>query len=415
MKKPLFSITCIVLFGLLSCKKNNPSLPSTSDSTTTHTLKIDFPVGAQDTTTEIIISENTGKLLLDTIMPFNAVLNMSLPTNATLFDFTVVFYSTDTKTYDVATYKAVNPSTWGAIFPSTYTIPFPDMYSGLATGTANISYTAPPGAFNSGYMFTDALQPEGSGTISGNTANLSYPYIPGNYDYLLLPNEKLYNLYLPSGVNDNVVVSPADTVVSVNFNHPSQYTLYDCQLLGIEDTSDLSKTLLLYSHFELPSITLPADLQYPPVTLFQQYQMTSIWTIGTQETLTTYNYGDTVPRNIAFLDKTNYTITSNQGNNFSLMFNAVRPTFYIAGSQTNNVHYYIYASPDSVQLNPLAMLTGMKSKMLQGQNLATLTPSSLYIGVLQGFDYAGYFSFSSNPPPLKGKPIASSVSYGITF
>jgi hypothetical protein len=71
----------------------------------------------------------------------------------------------------------------------------------------------------------------------------------------------------------------------------------------------------------------------------------------------------------------------------------------------------LYASPDSTNLNPQALLTSLNSKILKGQTLSGLSLSAFFFENATGLDYAGFFSYVHNPAQLKSQQVSSSVMF----
>src|SRR5579872_3390358 len=123
MKRLFINILpALLLFVFLfSCNKNQDAVATTNGD-----LKINLTTpGAVPNINdyEIIISEPTGRVLLDTIALPNTSIVASLKTNASLVDITNVYYDLFANTYYVVTYKAVNPSTWTSIYSGSYHAP----------------------------------------------------------------------------------------------------------------------------------------------------------------------------------------------------------------------------------------------------------------------------------------------------
>src|SRR5580658_1826430 len=146
-KCPRITLPILILLALLSSchKDNSPKPPVTTvppnDSTAIGTMKINLalPSGSNIANSELIISETSGKVLLDTVAAQGTTIIATLQTNATLVDLTyVAFQQIDSNRYTINSYKAVNPSIWTTLNGAS-------LYKPVAnTGnhsTANVLYT----------------------------------------------------------------------------------------------------------------------------------------------------------------------------------------------------------------------------------------------------------------------------------
>ena len=406
------ALAVLSLFCLVSCKKNNtPPVEPPITPPVIGTMNINLSYGAGTGFFELIISETVGKILLDTLPPFHNSIVAALKTNQTLVDVTLITYDTAGKQYNLRTYKGVNPANWSSVLLSGYDAPI----ANLSSKGASILYTHVPNG-NASYLLLDDYV----GTYS-STYDFSIPgqytlgyqqYSNNNYLYFLLPFSGLYNFHVPKGLTDTVDLSHMDTAVTVSFTKPAQYTLQSCTLVGIMDTTDYNKSVFLYNNGS-PSFGIP-DVEYPK-KLVQKFEMHAYATNTNKGTASYYSYGDAVPSTLPLADESAYTINTSQNNNFSIKFNSSRPTYYYTQWQTGNLLWLIYASPDSTTLNPMGLLTSLKSKSLQGQNFSSLALTRLSFENTLGLDYQGYFPYVTNSDLIKMKRVATSVGFSKTY
>jgi hypothetical protein len=252
-------------------------------------------------------------------------------------------------------------------------------------------------------------------TITNQTPtsfDLTYSqYSTSAYVYTLFPQSGLYNFHIPKGIADTVDLSHIDTTVVLTFNKPAGYTLNYSTLIGIMDTTDLSKAVFLYNVLGLTGLP---DMEYP-TKLVQEYELYSYAKNGNNGTGFYYSYADSVPSTLPFPDPSSYTITSEQPNNFAVKFNSTLPTRYITSWNKSKLDIQIYAPADSANLNPQAFLTSLKSKVIQGQDFSGLSLTGFYFENVQGFDYNGFISYESNPTLVKTKRVPTVSSYSQSF
>lgn len=126
----------------------------------------------------MIISETGGKILLDTIAPFNTGIVASLKTNQASVDVTTVYYSSSASTYYVNTYKEVNPSKWVLAINGTFYAPL----GSLSYQYADIYYYNIPSSTNT-FIFDDWA----GGYSYGDSVPVLQPFPT-------LPDESFYSL-----------------------------------------------------------------------------------------------------------------------------------------------------------------------------------------------------------------------------
>lgn len=406
-------------YTIYSCKKDDqriaPVPPPVTDSTKTDSTKtgsININLSTSAPGEEIIITETGGKILLDTMSPYPNALVATLNTTQTLVDFSVVDYDTANVQYVIKTYKGVNPSKWLSVDAQSYKVQYP-------TGNfveGNIVYKNLPAVpFNPVWIADWAV-----GTTGGG---FSYPpgylvisdfteYNLTNYIYLLSPSAGLYNFHIPQGINDTVDLSQMDTAIMLDFKLPAPFTIQFCKLYGIMDTTDLSKSIWLYTN-NMGGVPIP-DLEYPS-KLVQEMELNVTALTGTKGSADYYSYGNTISPNLPLLDQSAYTLSTTQFNNFTEQFTTVHPSYYYSQWTGGKINYQLYASPDSTNLNPQALLTSLNSKILQGQALSGLSLSTFYFENATGLDYADFFSYEHNPVQLKSQRVSSSVMFTQSF
>jgi len=99
-----------------------------------------------------------------------------------------------------------------------------------------------------------------------------------------------------------------------------------------------------------------------------------------------------------FPDSTGYALNSILPDNFSFTFLSVRPSY--VGTQwttaSSKVNWTLFSSPDSTQLYPLRLLSSLNSRMLQQQNLSSLSFNNFGYGTADQLNYQDYFSYVCN-------------------
>jgi hypothetical protein len=434
MKKPLthaFVLLCITLY---SCHKDNTTTPAPASYLNIPNQDIALHLTYTDNNDtlkkdqwEVIISEPAGKVLLDTVAPVNTALMASLHTNAYAVNVTSVFYSATWNTYQVTTYKGVNPRNWTALpnayagFPPVETLPqtvttsyyiHPPYLNNFESTDFNdiivSDYTLSLGLANPvNYQPSDpAYQPGGLLTV----ANFHHG---NNPVYTLFPQLGLYNFHtMPATGNDTVDLTHMDTAVMVNYPVPSSYSIFYSGLLGYTDTTDLSRSMTLFTNDAYSGSQYPATLEYPP-TGVQTYTFDlEATSTTTNEYIQYLSYGTKIASSINWVTAADYTLQANLQDSFAVSFNGVKPAFYNMTWQSGRIGFEIYSAPDGVALHPYTWFTHLGSKLLQGQSIPSLAPSSLYFARSVGLpsDYDGYLSAYATPAIPITPPVGTAVT-----
>jgi hypothetical protein len=415
---PIAAASIILSCILLSCNKHNDTPnPPTPPPSITGSISISTPV---DTAMELIVSETGGKILLDSVFTAKGVLSITLHTNDALVDVTTITRLAGIDDYLAFTYKAVNPSGWTTVEPGSYFVPV----TALPYTNDTITYTDAPniaGSVAGEWVFSDFTE-ESSYSFSYSPGGINFPStLVSNYQhhgsnpaYILFPASGQYNFHTQVNTHDTVDLLHTDTAIMAKFSRPAEYQIIqNCSLVGYKDTTDFSKSTLLYAqgpqlHFEV------ADVEYPRQAM-QTYQLDVSMSNSNNGVASYYSYGNSVPTDLPLQDESAYNLSSSQFGNFSVNFLSAKPSYYNSVWQAGKVYWTLYASPDSTMLHPQTLLTSLKSKFLQGQDLTSLSLFSFSFEKALGLDYAGYFSYTANPAVAKSKRLASSTVFTKTF
>jgi hypothetical protein len=410
------AIAALFLCGTISCSKINIEPHPRKPGDSTLVIDLIYPntdtTGFSGTNFELIISEPGGRILLDTIAPYNAPIIATMKTAELLVDVSTVVHFPSFDGYSAIVYKSVKPEQWMTL-PGN---PIPLFYPNAIPAT--ITYTnvpqADPNTIHFGSLPTN--NSNGANITYDNPDNqidISYEGLSGNnFAYLLFPTLGLYSYQMVPTSSDTISLSQMDSTVKVFYNMPSQYSLSVTYMTGYLDTTDFTKNLSLYSYYA----PLPlGDLQYPPhsVVPVQKYALDVDASTANGEYLSYRTFGATPPSGTLTLPLPAipiYTLNSTANDSFSVSFSQ-RPTNYGTNWSTGNINMSIIASPDSTQIRPLPLLTSLHSKLLQGQTLSTLTLQNFNYENIPGVDYNSYYLHQTNSAQVTKNPFASDLLY----
>lgn len=429
---PLAAVACsVAIFVLSGCKKSDTITPP-KPTPPTGTMQLSMAI---DSSTELIVSETGGNVLLDTIAAANSTLSATIHTNDALVDLTAIVYYNSFNDYNIVTYKAVNPSTWTSpyqlIYPP-YTIQFPRSYTqtnsvafDLTPATTPVFNRSPlaPNQDSTIFISYYADQPIGNG-YSFTTYYGGYPYYiitdyPAgiNQLYLLYTATGQYYFYTPQSTIDTVSNFIMDTARNVKVNIPSEYTqVTPLQTIvnAFMDTTNLANSITLYPTSTNWNAIFTSDLQIPNIPI-QKYEFGAMLTGTDSGTATFYSYADTLTTTPSLPDQSYYVLNAKQPSNFSVSFSKVQPTYYVVTLTNSNISWSLFASADSTSLQPLSMLTALHSKFLAAQNVTNLSFSNFYMQTVPGFDYGGFMAYSSDSTATKTKHLTYETSYSRSY
>jgi predicted DNA-binding protein (MmcQ/YjbR family) len=383
-----------VFIGLLpgSCRRSGPpSSPPTQGKPLTINLTCPLEAVTHQHEFELILSETSGKKLLDILSPVNTNISATVYTDDTLIDVTSIQYDSVFKRYDCRMYKAVNPSHWVTSINESPPLSLP----GSGGQAANIYYKNAPSASQSDWYFNSGgYSPPNSTLLNGNTFSVAYNQFPNAYTYLYIPESYLYKFHRPATISDTVDLSQMDTAAGVTIPCPTGDQIILYYLVGVIDTTDISTAVLLHTFQSLGSGS--ASFGYPPKYV-QKYETEAFGQSNDNtEQYVYYNYSDSVPETLAFQDHPDYTLNASGINNFNVSFTGPKPSYYATVWSTGNLEFAVFESPDS-SLRALPLLKSLQSKMLAGQDLSSLSLIDFNYEMAKGYDYAGFLNYACNP------------------
>jgi hypothetical protein len=409
----------IALFALFvldeSCNKNNPTPKVlTSDSMNLSVMYADTSKNPP-ANFELVVQEPGGLILLDTLAPVNLSIKATIRTSNPLINVSTVYMGTHDTAFTVTSYLGVDPSRWQTFPINNAFVVLPNapataMHQTLVENIPGYASIPPPQS--SHYVWFsdwDILTFLPAVNAYPNSILLNGQFFGNNYLYSFIPSLGLYNFHAPnwSHGTDTVDLTHMDTMRQVNFPRPSQYGKCYCIVDGIMDTTDLSKSIMLYFSSFTP--TTP-DLEYP-AKYVQKFQVHATFLAPDSTQVTYYSYGSGISPNFLFPDPSRYSLTSIQSNDFSIKFNNLTPTFYETQWKSGKINFYIYSAPDSNVQQPQSLLTSINSQKLKSQTITTLKPVNALFETLDAMSYASFLYNSASPSLFGTWRVGSAVRW----
>jgi hypothetical protein len=341
----------------------------------------------------MIISEAAGKVLVDTVTPYNTPLVTWLKTNQKLLDITIIRLWATTDNYLIHAYKAIDLTRWVNIpdndsiqFPAGGTAPPPTVMGILTYQHANVPFAS----------YYDVLA-DGIANTGEATSSVVYGRFtasPGDYAYLIFPTLGLYDLHRIVGINDTVDFSTPGVAVNVPVNVPSIYTESSFIISGYPDTTHLAETVdLTYFSENQGTITDATSFFYPGANGFKKYNFSFYAADAGGDHAASLNmlYTDTVPANLSVPDPAWYTISLTTDTAVSVNFGTHPPTYYNVTSNVGSAQFTLTAPGDSTLLYPIRFYRALGSKYLGSLNINTMQMEDAYLYTDTQPDYQVYW------------------------
>jgi hypothetical protein len=400
---------CITFYacGKSNSSPSNPNNPVTPPPPTTPivgTMNINLAYADGGSQYELIISEPTGKILLDTLSTPPTAIVAALKTNDTLVDVTAIINNGNGATYTAIIYRSINASTLSRLTQTGYNSIGGPLKTGTTTYSQILYENVPPGILFSGLnqvLFTNFYNNPADQIVvspADNTVAVHYNNDPGNYAYLLLPSVGLYNLHVQANAIDTVDCTHMDTAISLTFDRPEPFTINTqySSFIGIYDTTDLTKVIGLSDYLLAPPSRLGVDFEYPNIPV-QKYELSFNATNASNDVLEFYTYSSTIPKTLPLPKEADFNISSAQNDNFVVTFPANKPTYYFVQLTCSNATVTMYSRPDSSTMHPVSFLTNLKCKLLRSVNLSLLSPTEFEVNNYNGMNYSTYLPFAADP------------------
>jgi len=394
----ILAIIAFCVFFLIACSKNGgdvvPPLnpPVTPPDSMVISLNPLYPgAPGNNSQYELIISTADGSILVDTMLDKSKSASISYKTTSKLVDLTTIDSNNFRHKYWVNTYKGVNPSQWDTlVFGRGYETVGSSSYS-----KATLHYYNVPANNNYIVQFSSTFGTTSYGWSIGPSAmDVQYEQHPEVPVYLLFPTLALYKLYYPTSLADTVNLAVMDTAVKQKFTINPATKLDYVTLSGLLDTTNYAKAVMLYQPGNFSYYG--ADIEYPSKYV-EKYQLRISATNSNQDIINHFSYGDTVAHNFNFPDQTNYNLIATEKDNFSVQFINANPTYYTSAWENDQFYFEIYASKDSISLNPQRIIDHLKSRshFLSG-DFSSLSIKRFTFETMKNVDYSSYMGYTFN-------------------
>ncbi|MFD2247541.1 hypothetical protein [Pontibacter ruber] len=391
-------LTGLLFIGtLLSCDSEKDTAPAPAPAPEPAPIKtFDFSFrydthmeGAKDF--ELILSQEDGKVVLDTLIAFNTDHKLRIKSGDTKYDLTTVLFNAPNNSYWVETYVQVNPDKWHLRYSMTSNT------SPIEREKAEVTYTNIPNdkdmyfwsKGSTGYMAT-----WNAGTLKFANYTRS---LPTDLAYIILPN---YGKYMFTELTSNkttVDFTEAGNTGKRKYTKPAGITNFRTYLYGYTKEDEKTKQNLYSS---LISLSNEYDLHFPP-TGIEVYDLEVTYTDAGSYLHSYKYYGNQIPTEIDFAPTSDFSVSTSGFEDFTVTFTDDKPSIYnmywAATDASFDARWNVYSSPEKSSFKPKAFLEGLKSKTLEGKNVSAFKLSYVRSQKMKDHSYQAILDIMANP------------------
>ncbi|WP_162055955.1 hypothetical protein [Pontibacter pamirensis] len=390
--KKLYLLPLLFLQVLTSCKDGEddptpqlePQIPSVSFN-----FRLDpQPEGTEEY--ELVVSQKDGEVLLDTVIAARTEHTLKVKSADTKFDVTTIYSNPADSKHAIRTYVQVNPDNWHIDERISRTV-----WSETVPATityANIPYdgdTRFAAKQNTGTTFS---WPYSTGSLRVSYSRL----LPTDLTYLLVPSLGKYIFAEVTSPETHVDFSNAITAEARKYTWPTGVTNRASVLLGYTKAGDYSKTMILYLQNRRPEDTY--DVLFP-TTVIEEFESILNYTDADGYRHNYVKSGTTVPTEMPFIPKSDFTVTKSEANDFQIQFAENKPTTYtmLWESGELNASWRIFASPEETGFKPEDFLENLSAVFLEGKNLGGFALKNLISQKAEGYSHQSINDYNNTP------------------
>ncbi|MFD2247544.1 hypothetical protein [Pontibacter ruber] len=377
----------------LSCDSDKDTAPAPEPvKTFDFSFRYDTSLeGAKDY--ELILSDKEGKVLLDTLIAFNANHNLRIKSADTKHNLTTILIDPTNNRYWMETFVQVNPHKWHLQYR------YDGSRNPVEFEKAEITYTNIP--FDRDFHFSSRLNGGYAGSLSSNTLELSFNrLLLRDQAYIMLPSHGKYLFTEITSSQTTVDFTKAGNTEKLKYSKPANITNFSTVLDGFTKAGDYTSRISLYSSSRIPYQEY--DLQYPPSPNgFEDFNVTASYTDAGGYYHQYQQVGKSVPTEIDFAPTSDFSVTKQGFEDFAITFTDDKPsmykTYWSVYETGLDLSWNIYSSPDKSSYQPKSFLEGLKSKKLTGVDFSALELKTVTSSKFEGYTYQEYLDLKANP------------------
>ncbi|WP_162426840.1 hypothetical protein [Pontibacter pudoricolor] len=419
MKTKLLYVSFMCLF-LVGCDKSVDPVPASMNQ---FNIKVNSPAPSI-TEYEVLISQQDGKLLLDTLLSSSVpVHTLQVKSEQQKINITTVTKYTDIDPayFVVNSFIQVDPNNW-QISDAFENFDLEKTYSSSTKSRSVIRYTLPVDntvsepyngkyfAATNNYGFSSI---QSSGVLSVNYDRT----MPSSMTYLLLP--ELGKYFFKEVSSGDVIVDQAEAgnVVKHNFILPQSFTFHSVNLFAYQQADSYTDPLELYNTGSIrsnyPNFDKPSHHLMYPSQIFKEYELRVGLVDENQNLYLFYNIVKDIPTDLNSVTKPNYSIVNKTFKNFSIEFPKEKPTYYslILTSERSKLYstWLVQLPADITSFNAEEFLYNLSPKLLKNEDLSTFSPNRISLTSAAGYNYQDFFTYVFSPEKLKERKLKQYV------
>jgi hypothetical protein len=388
----------LLFLALSSCKeeKDNPA-PQVDAKAVSFNFRLD-PLPEETKDFELIISQKDGQVLLDTMLQARTKHELKVNSEDTKFNVTTIYSNPATKKYSMRTYVQVNPDNWhidDGIYIKTEEQPLNTTiyYNNAISSTHNPSDAFVHFGAKQVQLFrfsfhgknTDAVKIEYGRSFETDLA------------YLLLADQGKYIFAEVTSPEAHVDFSNAGTAIKRKYNRPAGVPPLTSVLFGYTKAGDYSNPITLYLTSRNPE---EYDLQFPQ-TMIEEFELMLSYMEFRGYIHQYWHVGSTVPKEMALLPKSDFTVTKSLLNDFQVEFSEDKPSTYdlLWWSRTANLNadWQVFLSPEETAFNMEGFIEKLSAASLKGKTLSDFRLYRVMSQTAKDYTHQSMHDYLNNP------------------
>ncbi len=393
-------LSLLLLLFLLSCQDPKTEDPAPGPGAKMFSFNYRFdPEDRGASEFELILSEETGKVVLDTLLAVETDHRLQVKSEETKFDVTTIYDTeSDDYRYLIWTYIQVDPDSWQHAKAPAYT-------STGETAPAKVRYKNANAV--GGIIFTGINALGWSGHSGSQGVEITYDrLLPKDLLYLLIPATGKYIFSEVSSADTVIDFSAAGEAVKRSYDKPQGATTPTVSLIGYPKAGDYGRMLHLYS--PLDNLVHGNDLQFPPKGI-EEYELRVSYADAEGAAHTYFNLGPEVPQELSLGGTTGFTVAKSATDGFEVVYAQESP---VASQLTlkgaiggERVYWSVYLPFEQTTFKQGPFLKGLQAKILRVGDFSDLQPYILYAYYAEGYTYQSLLDYWHSPEAMQKKEL----------
>lgn len=393
-----------LLFGFLltgalfSCSKKSDPVPEIKEPDPVYDFSFRYdPQITAIQNFELIITQQDGRILLDTLVATNTKHSLRVKTKDTKLDLTTVAINPANNSHIIRSYLQARPDNWNIVS---------NLQHPLSTQTASgvIQYTNVP---NSRFLFSTLQLGPVFSRRENNALRIEYRrLVPQDMAYFLLKSEGKYIFSQIESAQHQVDFSEAKDASRKTMPVPAGIRNYDSHLYGYPKAGDYSRKFLLHESELAP--TTNYDVLYPSTNI-EEFDLVVGYT-DQQGYAHSYSYlGKSIPSEFGFKERSSFEVKSFTVDDLQLAFDSDKPNASVSLWQAKDgaftATWQVFSPSELTTFKPKAFLEKLNAKLLKEKDFRLLKPFSITSYLVKDATYNSFLDYWANPEAVLNKEL----------